>query len=940
MKKILLFITILLSFTFIARAQSGSISNFSFSSNPIKIGETLNFSLDYTSNVDAQFSIALLKTKNSASEIDWNSGLHWQNVNVPASGTPTNYTGEIHLSGFNQSSADIAPEIYFVRVQLNDRNTGNGLAAIGNYGFNSENIIDILPTSDVFNYNYLGAYDADGKPLYLEPVGDVISASDLETISSSLPESYPVPEYNPHYIAAGYDTDLSIQQETDVWVTFISEGAGYTNVLGYYTYDLNNPPTTKPAQEDITIIFPNASELGAGGALQPGDKVNIGRFPAGTGIGWVLLANAWNGETVAHDIWNVYSNPYFNPESDADLRHHSVLLTDEGNDRLILGFEDVRRDLDWCDNDFNDAVFFITTNPYQALKTNNYPDVTSAATVTSANNGGLESNGNLAGLIAKRNFKRKTSGKIADKKSFQKAYAKGKSRKGGPTNSLENYLPDTGMYGTETAYVSSPEDLLGITNASEVFSVDIYQNENRVSAALATKTEGSIYDHSKAICDRLNNSSLEDVRTVTVRGHNIISSKIKRATGELEFTLSFSIKLGTTSNELLSFWNIAQYPEGDYNNYQIWGNSFSQVFAIANHIIDTYASEKALTSKEVNDKIPAVFVKSGYYSNGQIHLNIVNKVAASSMTFNGSVAETEVSTNRLDIQQNITLNGDYNETVSIATGTLFDIGFSLSTSFSAQQDALYLADGPWGIDYLSEYATIDVFNVNNQAIDYNDDVHEVERQPTVSGEVKGNINLFRHLLPGDLTLDVSDYDAIKFNMFNNQAIEVILMPEELTDWNNRLRYTIPANETETLHNISFSDFKDANGHSADINNIKTVVFSVIGDYSNYKSFNLAINSLAFVNQSFLSVEDVAIDKTSLTNYPNPFKTNTIIKLVNPSSYIDIVVYDMLGRTVDMQHIVTNSKKASYNAPNLSKGIYKYKLVNDLKQVNTGTFLVE
>ena len=938
MKKILLFLTFILSANVFG--QSGSISNFRFSSNPIEIGQTLSFSLDYVSSVNATFSIALLKSQNYGSQIDWSSGMHWQNVNVTATNVPTNYSGTIHLSGFYESSADIAPEVYLVMVQLVDANTGNSMAAVSNWGVSAENTITILPSPDNFNYNYLGSYDTNGTPLYLEPVGDIITALDLEIIDNSLPEYYPVPEYNPHYIAAGYDTDLLIEQDTDVWVTYVSEGAGYTNVLGFYTYDINNPPTTKPSQDEITIIFPNASGEGSGGGLKPGDKVNIGHFSAGTGIGWVLLANAWNGEEVAHDIWNVYSNPDFNPESEADLRNHSVLLTDHINKRLILGFEDVRRDLDWCDNDFNDAVFYITVNPYEALNASNLPEVTVTSTVTSANNGGLESNGNLAGLVAKRNFKRKTSGAVADKKSFQKTYSKNNYKKGGPTTSLANYLPETGMYGTETAYVSSPEDLLGITNAKEVFSIDIYLEDKRVSAALATKTEGSIYDHSKAICDRLNNSSLEDIRTVNVKGHNVISSKIKRATGEIEFTLSFSIKLGGASNQLYSFWNIAQYPEGDYNNYQIWGSSFSQVFAIANHVIDTYTAEKTLKSEMVEDKIPSVFVKSGYYLNGQIHLNIVNKTGIGSMTFNGSIATTEVS-NRIETQQNIVLSGDYNETVSITTGTLFDIGFSLATTSSAQIDALYLADGPWGIDYLEDYATINIFHVDDESIDYQDDIHEVERQPTVSGNVKGNVNLFRHILPGDLTLDVSDYNSIQFTMFSNQAVELILMPEELTDWNNRLRYTIPANSNETAYAIEFSEFVNASGNPESLSNIKTVVFSIIGDYSSYKPFEIVVSDLAFAKQSALSVEDeIASEKTSLTNYPNPFKTNTTIKLANASQYIDIMVYDMLGRTVDAQHIITTGKKANYNAPNLSKGIYKYKLVNDLKQVNTGTFMIE
>jgi hypothetical protein len=82
----------------------------------------------------------------------------------------------------------------------------------------------------------------------------------------------------------------------------------------------------------------------------------------------------------------------------------------------------------------------------------------------------------------------------------------------------------------------------------------------RVSAVFATSTSGKIYNHSKVICDRLNNGSLEDVRTLVTRGHQIISSTIKRATGEIEYTLSFSIKLNSLENELFSFWNIDQYP--------------------------------------------------------------------------------------------------------------------------------------------------------------------------------------------------------------------------------------------------------------------------------------------------------------------------------------------------------------------------------------------
>jgi len=109
------------------------------------------------------------------------------------------------------------------------------------------------------NFNYLGTYTSNGTPNYLVDPGDNVSVSTLELIDSSIPETFRVPVYNPHYISSGYDTDLLLNAESEVFVTFISEGAGFRNVLGYYTYDTSNPPSAAPADEDIVIIFPNSS---------------------------------------------------------------------------------------------------------------------------------------------------------------------------------------------------------------------------------------------------------------------------------------------------------------------------------------------------------------------------------------------------------------------------------------------------------------------------------------------------------------------------------------------------------------------------------------------------------------------------------------------------------------------------------------------------------
>ncbi len=141
----------------------------------------------------------------------------------------------------------------------------------------------ILSLTVSAQYQFLGAYTSNGTPLYLDE-NDTVGEETLTLINNSLPEQYPVPDYNPHYISSGFDTDIILVENADVWVTFVAEDAGYRNVLGFYTYDVNDSNPPSPSDSDITIVFPNISAKGSGGDLEAGNKVKIGRFSAGTGI--------------------------------------------------------------------------------------------------------------------------------------------------------------------------------------------------------------------------------------------------------------------------------------------------------------------------------------------------------------------------------------------------------------------------------------------------------------------------------------------------------------------------------------------------------------------------------------------------------------------------------------------------------------------------------
>jgi LruC domain-containing protein len=242
-------------------------------------------------------------------------------------------------------------------------------------------------------YAYMGSFNNAGYPSYLTPIADVVDQSLLADINASLPEGSRVPNTNPQFIPQGNAADLQLTDSADVWVTFVHEGAGYRNALGYYVYDVSNPPTSKSQIDTIYTIFPNSSFAGSGGQLSSGDKVWLGSFGAGKAIGWVLFQNAFNTTSVRFNNLNLFSNPDFNPESNANLRQHLAMLYHPTRDLVLLGFEDIARDNPSCDQDFNDAIFYVTTNPIDAIVTSNIPvmNTTSNSNNDSDNDGVLNS---------------------------------------------------------------------------------------------------------------------------------------------------------------------------------------------------------------------------------------------------------------------------------------------------------------------------------------------------------------------------------------------------------------------------------------------------------------------------------------------------------------------------------------------------------------------
>ncbi|HEX7366728.1 MAG TPA: LruC domain-containing protein [Pelobium sp.] len=219
-------------------------------------------------------------------------------------------------------------------------------------------------------YGYLGTYDDNGRPNYLTPQAGQVSNSLLNHINASIPDGSDVRVHHPSFLANSATQTLNLVKTGEVFVTFVSEGAGLTNAIAYYSYPTNNPPANASEISNVKYIFPNASAIGSSGAMISGDRVSLGTFNAGTSIGILLLSNGWDSaaKLVKSNAAKFYSNQEYNPESTNVLKKHIVLLNFAQEDIFVIGIEDLNRETEaFCDHDFNDVVLYADCYPKDAI---------------------------------------------------------------------------------------------------------------------------------------------------------------------------------------------------------------------------------------------------------------------------------------------------------------------------------------------------------------------------------------------------------------------------------------------------------------------------------------------------------------------------------------------------------------------------------------------
>ncbi len=537
------------------------------------------------------------------------------------------------------------------------------------------------------------------------------------------------------------------------------------------------------------------------------------------------------------------------------------------------------------------------------------------ATSSGGGGGGIESNGDLSSYIALRKFMRikENTTKLLDQPEnlpvFGENLAKGgvivpsSNLKGGASNIL-NYLPESGPVNSK-AHISTPTDLLTMSNAIEVFSADYFTAEQkRMGVIMAMTTPaGEVYNHTKVICDRLSGGTLENVRFVDIRGHRFILSLISQENGEMDYTVSFVAYENGNRFSIDNQWSKEWYkPTGNANvfNYQVWTISRESTIQLVEEILNRMDQDHDLTIlNDGSQRMPTVYIKNGEYSNGNLSLTVANLTGASEVTIKGTYTRTEQSAKEKMPDIILPLNKQLREQViSVPVGHLFDMGFTLANDTDTGLDELYFADGAWGRMAEDGGGIIEIFAVEPYSISAGEGEYLLERDAEIAGSVKTYVSLFRNLTTRKEPVDLSAYNQMVFEASGIGTVEIVLVKDGIPVWSNQFRKTISLTATPTNYQIGYGELTSLMGGAFSAEDMVTVVFNAIGNQTSNSPFEMNIRNLKF--NKLGSDIDPGDTNFSISAYPNPFtRAATFNFNIYDAGQVRISLLDITGREVDV-----------------------------------------
>lgn len=497
--------------------------------------------------------------------------------------------------------------------------------------------------------------------------------------------------------------------------------------------------------------------------------------------------------------------------------------------------------------------------------------------VESGGNGGLESK-SLGDAVGNRIFNKAVNslqGPVDYSKATGVNQTNNRTVGVGTAISLSEILPKQITGVNYKAYTTTPTDIPAITNAKDVLSIDYTFNNQAKAVAFGTKTFGEVYDHTKAVCDRLKGAELVNVQNVVVGGMNLVRFDLKNPKGQMEYTFSFAIgaKSGRSNYTLQSNWLNKDYVADEVMfNVQLWAEQPSLIENMATDILARLNSSMPVKELLGNHAMPKTFITSGKRESENINLQIINASAGTNGYFEVIEKANEQSGNLVTKQIPFTIATNGKATIKVPASDTYESTINMYLN-GVLQDQVFMSDGNWAANVNNANSVIKNFTVSNDAsrVVENKDDFLLFRNVKVEAVTPDFISVYKLLKGGGAAQDLTGFKTLSFSAAATGAtMNIILVKAGVTNWTDQYSLSIPLSSDKKDYKLSLNDFTAGNSKDKiNPNDISTVIFALVTSTGKLTTINAEIGNVSFSKIDYAYLQ--TLNSTEINAYPNPSK---------------------------------------------------------------------
>ncbi len=567
-------------------------------------------------------------------------------------------------------------------------------------------------------------------------------------------------------------------------------------------------------------------------------------------------------------------------------------------------------------------------------------DIDIKDTTSNCDHGGVESRGDMAELLIKRQWKIKyglTTPMLSQKagKTIESQY------------SLSQFIPAQGPFNS-VAQEATPFDILGISNAISSYAVNynvkMAKGEARVGGIFSTVTPApNIYDHLKAVCDRLAGYQIDNIKLISINDHQFYAAKLaKPDEGISDYAISFSVYETPSGYQIENKWTYENYvaPSGASSvyNFQIWSSSYESTAELVQEVIAKFKAVNSVTYLNTNQVQPNIFIQSAKYTHdGKVHLRIINNGEPTSVALNTAYRVAQAG-HQVQVTDQYKITSGINDLV-LNSGIISDANIYMSQT-AGFSDEVFVSGGAY--TYIAgPNSTVDAFDTQDFqqqiASNYPDNSLVLSGGASASGTLNDWVTVIRSLNAEGTPYDLSNYNALRFEAHGSGSVEVIFNLANTKNY-NYFAYKINLTPDSKEYVINFNQFKQLYGSDSkfDASLIEHVGFIMnTTDNSSNSNFNFLVKNIAFLNNGVTGVEDQSTLPTKFDlaqNYPNPFNPSTVIEFSVPQQQrVMLNVYNTIGQkvmTLVNGELNPGTHHVTFDATSLPSGIYFYRLIGE------------